>query len=245
MILNTKKYIRLKAILIVIFLFPFSRYTNAQNWDTDIICTDTLITYGNVGVQECQRKTAFSYRVDVGRSQFEYESETTHWIGNHGGVYFGLYGAINQFVFGARFKGTTLTPKNELSFGEEIMTEEVKLNHFKSELYFGYSLDLKYNFSIEPNFGISSMSFNVINEDEINQEFDISNNYGVFAGVTLNKYFRIKKNTFFTIFFSGTYGHNDYSRVHPELNGGYLDWTVGIAIKQSFQRKFEKTINLN
>ena len=170
-------------------------------------------------------------------------AEQKKWLGNHKAVLFGFSFVHRRINLGAKFKFATTTPKSLLVFNGDTLTYEAKLNPPKIDFYAGYSLDLKYNFSIEPYFGITRNIFYVINEKELNKSFNIPGVNGVNTGVTLNKYFKLKEFQFLSLFLTYGYGFTNFKKVNSSLGVGYSEWTLGLSYKVFAKKRFHEKVN--
>lgn len=208
-------------------------YRNRMTWDSvDYLAFDCL-GVGKAGI-----------RFDFGHVRSLYNRPTENWLGNHSGVIVGVALVHDKFNIGLRLKAeTNKNPNSELLFNGDTVPYEARLNPVRVDFYAGYSLDLKFNFSIEPYIGITRNIFHVINEEELNKEFSIPRFTGLNAGITLNKYFRLKEFQFLTIFLSYGYGSSNFKKMNSTLGSGYTEWSFGLAYKVFAKKSFHKKIN--
>lgn len=190
---------------------------------------DTLIT--------CYKKNKLGFRVDFGMAGCRYNENTAAWLGNHLGLLFGFYVVHNKFNFGIKFKPWTVSPAKELVFGNDTLRNDAELNPIKLDFTLGYSLDFKYNFSLEPYAGLNRTEFLVINEKDLGKTYDLKTSYGLTFGVTLNKYFSFKNYQYVSIFSNIGYSFTDFKRTHEQLGVGYLDWSLGVGLKFYTKKK--------
>jgi len=240
------------TVLLLIVLYNFSigqqyKFYRAETCSTDTIVIDnstlkrrllidSLPTHREI---ECSFISDFGIRFELGFSGFIYDSNTNTWLTNSPGLTGGISLAFRQFNFGVRFKTTTITPKNNLVFGSDTLTNNFYLNPNKIDYYLGYSLDFDHLISIEPFAAFSQNIFSVINESDYNKTFSIPKLNGLKMGFTFNKYFKKKEFYFFTVFFNYAYSIVDFSKVNIELGKGYHDFTLGIAYKM-YSKWFER-----
>lgn len=247
-----------KLFLIFVMLFiHFNVFS--QKCNREIVClSDTIDVpvfikkYNSQGVQDslytykaitCNKVTKFGIRFDAGVSQYFYNEPTANWLSNHGGPLFGFSIAYENWNIGARFKPYTINPQKNLDFSSIILSTEAKLNPVKFDFYIGYSFDMKRNFSFEPYLGYSETKFVVINEEQLNNKFNIPSSFGSIIGITLNKYIPTKKKyEYYTFFANIGMGLVDYTRTHTSLGMGYIDLCIGVAFKGFFKREFERKI---
>jgi len=229
-----------------------------QKWDKEIICsTDTFViepfknikdyliiqdTLQSYKIVKCATRSNVGIRFDVGVANYYYGQNTTSWIGQHGGPNFNFILALNKVNVGFRFKPWTIEPHKEMKFDGVILPTYAKLNSIKLDYYVGYSFDFKWLISMEPYVGYNRSIFKVINEDELKQTYSFAKTGGLIMGTTINKYFEIGKYEYLSVFGSIGYGFVDYSKVHPELDSGYLEWNLGISYKRYFNKYFSRKV---
>ena len=233
--------------------FLLANICYGQLYNKDKVCgTDTIyVDYRdlktgeriNYKAFECTQVAKAGIRIDLGYSSYSYNLRTKKWLGNHNGALFGLTLVHRKFNLGAKFKFASTTPKSQLVFNGDTLAYEAKLNPPKIDFYAGFSLDLKYNFSIEPYFGVTRNLFYVINEKELNKSFNIPKVHGLNAGVTLNKYFKLKEFQFLSLFFTYGYGFTNFKKVNSSLGVGYSEWTLGLSYKAFAKKIFHERIN--
>lgn len=244
----------MKRLVFSIFLVLSATSIFAQKQTSEIICsTDTVIVeptrrmlikdstqlssynFEPYKAVNCIVPTKLALRLDVGVSGYSYGEKTKEWLGNHCGPNFALAVSYDKFSLGARFKPWTVNPKKELEFNGSLLPLYAKLNPIKIDFYAGYSFDFDYLISVEPQIGIAKSLFYVINETELNQTYSIPKVDGLLIGCSVNKYFKIAPNDFFSVFLNVGYATNNFTKTHASLDKGYFEWTLGVAIK-SFYR---------
>ena len=189
----------------------------------------------------CEKRSKFGARIEIGISSYYYTQKTRNWLGNHGGPNFNFILTYDKFNFGFRFKPWTVNPGEELLFDNSLLPKYADLNPIKLDFYIGYSFDFKH-ISLEPYLGLSRNIFTVINEGELQETFSIPSVTGFINGVTVNKYFRIKKYEYISVFANVGYSIVDYTKVHNTLGKNYFEWSLGIAYKGFFTKKFMQKI---
>jgi hypothetical protein len=194
-------------------------------------------------IQVCHSKRNLGFRVDFGVAGYKYNDKTAAWLGNHLGWLFGFYVVHNKLNFGFKFKPWTVSPSKDLVFGNDTLKSNADLNPVKLDLTLGYSLDFKYNFSLEPYAGLNRTVFIVINEKDLGKTYDLKTSYGLTVGITLNKYFSFKDYQYVSIFSNLGYSFTDFKRTHEQLGVGYLEWSLGIGLKFNTKKKTIKKIN--
>lgn len=190
----------------------------------------------------CEKRSKFGARFEVGISRFHYNQKTKDWLGNHVALNFSFIFVYDKFNWGFRFKPFTINPNKELLFDNKILPKYAKLNPIKFDFYTGYSFDFKH-ISIEPYLGLSRNIFTVINEDELKETFSIPSVTGFINGITVNKYFRVNKYEYISIFSNVGYSIVDYKKVHNTLGKNYFEWSLGIAYKGFFTKLFMQKID--
>ncbi|WP_155977759.1 hypothetical protein [Pedobacter glucosidilyticus] len=231
-----------------------------QKWTPEIICsTDTLVIEPYISMKyspkkkdtvniepykvvQCHTRSRIGFRMDIAVSNYYYRNKTTSWIGQHGGPNFNFFLTVDKLNFGFRFKPWSINPKKELNFNGQTLLTTATLNNIKLDYYVGYSFDFEKLISIEPYLGYNRTSFFVINEDELNQAFTFNKTGGLIFGTTLNKYFKLKNYSYLSVFGTLGYSFTDYKKVHPDLDNGYFEWNLGIAVKSFGIKRFNKRI---
>jgi len=201
----------------------------------------TIDSFPPYKVVWCEKYSKIGIRLEIGVSGFLYNRNTKDWIGNHIAPNFNFIFVYDKFNFGFRFKPFTVSPNKELLFENKILKKEAKVNPIKLDFYVGYSFDLKY-LSIEPYLGVSRNSFFVINQDELDEIFSIQKVTGFINGITVNKYFNIKKYHYISVFLNLGYSIVNYKKIHNELGTNYFESSLGVAYKGFFTRKFVQKI---
>jgi hypothetical protein len=191
----------------------------------------------------CRQAGKIGIRFDMGYVSHSYKGNTKDWLSRHKGGVFGIALLHDKITVGVRFKVASAHPRSQLLFEGDTLVYDADINPGKIDFYAGYSFNLPYNFAVEPYAGVTKHLFHVINEKELNRYYNIPSIHGFHAGLTLNKYFRIKDFHFLSVFASYTYGVADFKKVHPSLGSGYSDWSVGLAYKVMTNRKFLDKIN--
>ena len=189
----------------------------------------------------CEKSSKVGARIEIGISSFHYNQKTKDWLGNHGAPNFNFILVYDKFNLGFRFKPFTISPNKELMFDNKILPKYANLNPIKLDFYLGYSFDFRH-ISIEPYLVLSRNIFTVINEDKLQETFAIPSVTGFINGITVNKYFRIKNYEYVSIFSNIGYSIVDYKKVHNALGNNYFEWSLGIAYKGFFTRKFIQKI---
>jgi len=231
-----------------------------QKWTPEIICsTDTLTVKPYISMKynpdkmdstkqesykiiQCRTRSKVGFRMDIAVSNYYYGDITTRWIGQHAGPNFNFILVFDKLNFGFRFKPWTINPKKEMEFNGQTLPTSAKLNNIRLDYYVGYSFDFEKLISLEPYAGYNWTSFRVINEDELNQEFSFNKTGGLIIGTTLNKYFKLKDYGYISVFGTVGYGFVDYDKVHPDLDNGYFEWNLGVAMKSFGIKRFNKRV---
>jgi hypothetical protein len=238
-----------KSVFLAV-LMTCSLWVIGQDYQRGMVCDPDTLNYGNsysklgpvehYKVFRCVKVTKLGVRVDVGFNHYTYSSKTREWLGNHNGPLLGISIAYTNFSVGIKFKPATVTPQTELAFNGVLLTGEAKLNPNKIDYELAYSINLKQNISIEPFMGISANRFVVINEKDLKKHYEIESAKGLVAGVTLNKYFRLKNFQFFSVFARYGYGFVNFKSLNDQLSNGYSDLSLGIAYKAFGEKQFLK-----
>ncbi len=179
-----------------------------------------------------EQRSKMAFRFEGGYTFYSYDNKTAAWLGSAGSANLNFIGSYDNISLGLKFKLATITPQKELIFNNVVLTNLADLNPVKIDYFISYSLDYDPLISIEPYIGFTQSVFEVINEEELNQKYSIQNSFGPIAGITLNKYFLVRKYSYIAIFGTMGYGFVDFKRTHPDLGYGYLEYTIGIAYKR-------------
>jgi hypothetical protein len=246
------------VILISALLLSIVSY--AQKWNHEIICAkDTLIIKPKARMKhhseendiakrkpyrilQCSTRSDIGLRMDIAFSNYYYGDKTASWLGQHGGPNFNFIFVYDKINVGLRFKPWTIEPKKELDFNGQTLPTTANLNNIRFDYYVGYSFDFDKLISLEPYIGYNRTRFIVINEEELNQEFNIKNTGGLIIGTTLNKYFKIRNYGYISIFGTLGYGFVNYQKVHPDLDNGYVEWNIGIALKSFAIKRLSRRV---
>ena len=249
-----------RFLLIFLVLIPTSSVF-AQQWQKQTFCSsDTLIVEPHLPkhyrpekhsqiklepykIVQCRTRSDLALRLEFAVSSYTYGKRTASWIGNHAGPNFNLALAYDNINFGLRFKPWTVDLKKEMTFNGTALPTTADLNSIKVDYYVGYSLDFDRLISLEPYVGYNSSSFVVINEDELKQEYTFEKSGGLIAGTTLNKYIMTRENGYFVIFGTAGYSLVNFEKIHPDLDNGYFEWSLGIAFKGYFTKFINKRVD--
>ena len=249
-----------RFFLVITSTILISSISFGQKWTPEVICsTNTLTVEPYISMKynpekidttnqdpykiiQCQTRSKVGLRMDIAVSSYYYGNKTESWIGQHGGPNFNFILVVDKLNFGFRFKPWTIDPKKEMEFKGQPLPTTAKLNNIRLDYYIGYSLDFEKLISLEPYVGYNWTSFYVINEDELNQEFSFNKTGGLIIGTTLNKYFKLKDYGYISLFGTVGYGFVNYEKVHPDLDNGYFEWNLGIAVKSFGIKRFNKRV---
>lgn len=240
----------MKQVLLIAAFITTSARAGGQNYERNAVCrSDTVVVRSNPKLSgrtykafECTKVSKLGLRVELGFNHYSYNAETRNWLGNHNGPLLGLAIAYGGFNLGVKFKPATVTPRQELVFDGVALTKDAKLNPNKIDYDLSYSINFKHNISLEPYMALTSNSFVVINEDELDRQYHIDKTTGLTLGTTLNKYFRLKNFQFFSVFARYGYGFSDFKKVHNSLGAGYGDIALGVAYKGFIRQTYWKRL---
>lgn len=242
----------MRLLVIVVMIFLFNKNLSAQNYDRDKKCGTDTINIDYVGRKfgnqikyqafKCHQVSKLGVRVDLAYNHYNYNSNTKNWIGNHGGATFGIGLLYGDFTMSAEFKPSTVMPKSELTFNGQLLTTQAKLNPIKIEYKVAYSINTICNFTIEPYVAYTRNSFYVINQEQLNRQYQFDKIHSPTFGISINKYFRIKEFQFVSIFFKYGYSMTNYQKLNNSLGKGYNDISVGISYKGFIERVFLERI---
>lgn len=240
----------MKQFLLIAAFIAISARAGAQNYEREAVCSsDTVMVPGNPKLSgrlykafECTKVSKLGLRVELGFNHYGYNPQTRNWLGNHNGPLLGLAIAYGDFNLGIKFKPATVSPRQELAFDGVALTKDAKLNPNKIDYDLSYSINFKHNISLEPYIALTSNSFVVINEAELDRQYHIDKTRGLTLGTSLNKYFRLKNFQFFSVFARYGYGLSDFKKTHSNLGRGYGDIAVGVAYKGFIKQTYWKRL---
>ena len=255
----------MKRLFIITTAILITTIAFGQKWNGDTICsTDTLIVHPRIIMQprqsmkynpdipnpnqepykmvECWTRSNIGLRMELGVSNYYYGERTKSWMRQHGGPNFSFSLAVDKLNFGVRFKPWTIEPAKEMVFDGQTLPTNASFNNIRFDYYVGYSLDFKNLISIEPYAGYNRTMFILLNEKEVGHDVSFNNTGGLIIGATLNKYFKMKDYEYLSLFGSAGYGFVNYEKVHPDLDNGYFEWTLGIAVKSFPKKSFNKKV---
>lgn len=243
---------KMKQCKLIIILF-YSTFIHSQIYDKDCVCEiDTSQSFhasmktskiDTIEGFRCIKPSKLGYRLEVGATSFHYNEATKNWLGNHWAPTFGFILVYENFNFGFRFKPFTVSPKQNLVFGTDTLKEDAKLNPIKLDYFISYSQQLSGNFFMEPYIGYSKNLFKVINQDELKKNYSIPSADGLLLGLTINKYFKSRKFSFASIYFSAGFSTTEFKYTEPNLKNGYFEYTIGIACKGFIKMNTFRRIN--
>jgi len=242
----------MKQRYLIILLF-YSGFLNSQIYNKDCICeTDTIHSFHRsmkikdidtfVGFR-CMQPSKIGYKIEIGATSINYNETTKNWLGNHWAGTFGFILVYDNFNFGLRTKLWTVNPKGNLVFGLDTLKEEAYLNPIKLDYFISYSQQLTSNFFIEPYIGYSKNIFKVINQNDLNKNYNIQSVDGLLMGLTINKYFKNNEFNLASIYFSAGFSTAEFKYTNPNLKNGYFEYTIGIACKGFFKMTKFKRLN--
>lgn len=190
----------------------------------------------------CTQVSKWGIRAEIGRSSYLYTPKTDYWLGRHNGGSFAIYLVHGNINLGVRCVLTSTNPKTDLLVDGKLLTTEARVNPIKVEYSAGYSLNLKYNFCLEPYVAITSNKFYVVNEDSLGKHYQIPQVAGFTAGIGLNKYFRLKEFQFMSVFVRYGHGFSNFKKVNNDLGTGYSEWSFGVAYKGFAKKCYTKLL---
>jgi hypothetical protein len=242
----------MKNLIIILTILSLSKSVEAQNYDRDKKCeTDTINvdfvdrkfgTHIKYKAFKCTQVSKIGIRFDLAFNRYKYNSTTEKWLGNHNGGTLGIGIIYSNLTFSSEFKPATVIPKKELEFDGQLLTNEAKLNPIKIEYKLAYSINTKHNLALEPYLAYTRNSFIVINEEELNKQFEFSKIHSPTLGIAINKYFTIKDFQFLSAFFKFGYSMTNYQKLNYSLGKGYSDISFGISYKGFIKREFLEKI---
>ena len=256
---NVLKQVVMKRLFIITTVILITTIAFGQKWNGDTICsTDTLVVHPRLSMKynpdtpnpnqkpykmvECWTRSNIGLRMELGFSNYYYGERTKSWMGQHVGPNFSFSLAVDKLNFGVRFKPWTIEPAKEMVFVGQTLPTNASFNNIRFDYYVGYSLDFNNLISLEPYAGYNRTMFILLNEKDVGHDVPFKNTGGLIVGATLNKYFKIKDYEYLSLFGSAGYGFVNYEKVHPDLDNGYFEWTLGIAVKLFMKKNFNRRV---
>jgi hypothetical protein len=238
----------MRKLFAFLTIVVFYNSLKAQNYNRNKKCaTDTVNVshydqkfgqHQNYRAFKCEQVSKLGIRFDLGFNLYNYNAKTKRWLGNHNGSTLGIGILYKDFTLSADFKPASITPKTELEFNGQLLTSQAKLNPIRIEYRLGYSINTANNFGIEPYIGYTRNSFRVINEEQLNKQYDIDKIPALTFGTTINKYFKIKGFQFIALWARYGYSFTNYEKINSLLGRGYNEFSFGLAYKGFTTRKF-------
>lgn len=170
----------------------------------------------------------WKFKLGFGSGTNFYHEKTTEWIGNHKSKVIFITLGKRNFNLNVLFKPQTVNPLKVLDFNGIPLPQQARLNPIKFEINLGYEYEMIYNFRIEPYLGYLNQSFNVINEEEIGQTYDIKSANGLTVGVNLFKYIYFGSGFSLGAFINGNANLINFQNVNPDLGNNYLAFSFGL-----------------
>jgi hypothetical protein len=228
------------------FLSFGQNYERKATCGTDTIDVDHYVRYERVRYKgfACTKTTKLGIRFDIAFNTFDYNKRTQRWLGNHNAAQLGIAIAHGNFNIGARAKLASTSPDTVLLYNGQLLGKNDRVNPAKVEYDISYSHHIKYNVCVEPYLALTAHSFHVFRDTV--HEYPVRRVKGLTAGVTLTKYFGIKKSKnyeYFALFARYGYGFTDFKKIHSSLGFGYHDISFGIAYKAFGKTRFFRKVN--
>lgn len=233
-----KKIIR-KKLWVMVLLFSKS-VVSAQNWDLGG-CSDTLPdVQPNFQRVECLILGGFSMRIDLGYNRIMMNRYRNELMLDDNSAMFGFAFGLGQFSLGARLNPYAQHLDNSILIGENYYTDQHRFQLFFGEVYLAYSINLPWNFSIDPHLGYSGASPTIWLDGERLKDTGLSSAQSLTGGIKLNKYIALfKPHTYMSIFVAGNANFHDLTAINPSFGRFHLDFSIGVSFKV---RMYEKLI---
>jgi hypothetical protein len=230
-----------KTILLSITILSvlYAEWAHAQ-----FMKCDTLVRYDNyTGLEKKFTPTNWGLGVTLGFTHYKYQPKTAYYLGNHNGANFKLQALYRNFVLAFDFRPATIELNNPVQYGEQIITPNADFNVIKTDITLGYYIALPHKFGLEPQVGTVNTRFIVINEDELNESFDLPSVRGLTTGLSVYKFFQFKGcGDYYGFYVNANYNHADYTRLNQNMGKNFIGVEVGIATRGLFFRKVKGQI---
>jgi hypothetical protein len=224
-----------KALTIIIFFIaPTCMFSQSTRYQTQIK-TDKS------GSEIEYITSNFGLQFSVGRSFLFYDKNTRIYFGNEMNSAIKLSLFYSNFFLGGSFKpnrGPLTDPSDTLHFDVGTEPRSGSLSYLKTELFCGYTIELPYNFSIEPMIGYLRTSFT--GQDENGNDFESLSKKvgGLTFGFSINKYIKIRNiGDYLVIYLNNNVNYSGYNNYHSALGNSFYAVEIGIAAKGWFLNK--------
>jgi hypothetical protein len=219
----------MKKLLFFIVLITFSLFAFGQKSEPDTV----TITSNNYKLI----KLKWGMQIGVGVAKNYYGEKTKSWIGNHGSGVFALQFFFGKHNIGVRFKPWSVNPEGNLVFGNDTLTNLADMNVIKGEWFYGYDIEPIKQLIIEPYISYLTVSFPVINEDEIGKKFSIPSAHGLGFGVEIKRNCRVAPFQYIVPYISVNGGLIDFTKVNEHLDKNFFYWEIGVKYAGWFTKK--------
>ena len=203
-----------------------------QNWE-DKMCFDTLNIEKNKIYKVCETKSKFDMRYEFAFLHKIPIELNRKWLGTPSGFSGGIWVAYSKINLGIRINTIPTKTRKDLLIDQQTFFSNERIVMYSLDFLTSYSINFKNNFSFEPIIGYSFGSITAISNDDIN----IPRFQGFYIGSMLNKYFKIEKDEYASIFTSFGYDFADYSAINKELRSGCFNISIGVALKVTHYKK--------
>ena len=222
-----------KIILVIIFFIPFLVYSQK-------IELDTITKVRLNGKESKYVMSNWKLKASAGVINYFYDDVTSAYFDNHLGANFKLALFYKNFFLEFGYSPATIQTKDTLFFFTANLSKEADLKIVKTDITFGYTINLPYNFSIQPYAGYLKTSFSVTNEEKIHKYFVFNPVRGYTGGITINKYIPLKnKGEFFVVYLNSNFNYSNYKKMHFFLGETFYAIEFGIAYKLWIGNKIE------
>jgi hypothetical protein len=248
----------MRKIIILTSLLFHVILVSAQKYERDTICTDETIikeetvskkvggrlvdsTYTYKAVL-CNTRSLVGIGFGTGISVYNYNEKTDEWLGQHITANFFASIVYGKASFGFRYKTGLVSNKKEMVFDGKILTKQADLQPRRFDYTLAYSLDFNEIISFEPFVGYTRSSFSVYNEAWVEETYSFSKTGGLLTGLNLHAYVYRNVNRYMVLSAKFGYGFVDFSKVHPDLDKGYFEWSIDFALKAYFPKSVYRKV---
>ena len=221
-------------VTIILICIPILTFSQNNRHQTEI----KIDKRGN----KIKRTTSnFGLQTGFGFSRISYDSETQKYFGiDKSSTYF-LSFFYSNFLLRFSFKpirGALSEPTDTLHFVKDTEPLAGSLNFFRTDVQIGYTLDLPYNFGIEPTLGYLSTSFEAKDENGDDMNSISKKVRGFTLGFSINKYFKLRSiGDYLVVYINNNINFSNYSSYNPDLGNSFYSIEMGFAVKGWFLNK--------
>lgn len=185
--------------------------------------------------------TNYALQLSTGNSFNYFDKTTKKYLGNFKGSTYRLNFFYKNLFIGLDYKPVLKIiseQQDTIYFDHTQYQNNAKVRMYRTDITTGYTINLPYNFSIEPYVGILATSFRIVNKDELDDNFELDKTRGLASGFIINKYIKLRSyGSFIVIYLDNNINYTNLNNFHPYLGNTLFSFEIGLAFKGIFERK--------